>query len=115
MKDHSLLVERYRSKTLSEYVGNEHIKKQIQKYLDQDDIQNFIFYGYKLERVKLLLLNSLLIIWTATIYTLTLATNGVLKLLGTKSPISQVLLRLNRSKLLSLMKLISLQFKRKHH
>ena len=44
-KDHSLLVERYRSKTLDEYVGNEHIKTQIQKYLDQDDIQNFIFYG----------------------------------------------------------------------
>ena len=45
MKDHSLLVERYRSRTLDEYVGNEHIKKQIQKYLDQDDIQNFLFYG----------------------------------------------------------------------
>ena len=45
IKEHSLLVEKYRSKNLSEYVGNEHIKKQIQKYLDQDDIQNFIFYG----------------------------------------------------------------------
>jgi len=45
MKDHSLLVEKYRSKVLDEYVGNEHIKKQIQSYLDQDDIQNFIFYG----------------------------------------------------------------------
>tara|TARA_B100000989_G_scaffold294905_1_gene274865 strand:- start:512 stop:1438 length:927 start_codon:yes stop_codon:yes gene_type:complete len=45
MKDHSLLVEKYRSKVLDEYVGNEHIKTQIQKYLDQDDIQNFIFYG----------------------------------------------------------------------
>ena len=45
MKDHSLLVEKYRSKVLNEYVGNEHIKKQIQSYLDQDDIQNFIFYG----------------------------------------------------------------------
>ena len=44
-KDHSLLVEKYRSKVLDEYVGNEHIKTQIQKYLDQDDIQNFIFYG----------------------------------------------------------------------
>ena len=44
-KDHGLLVERYRSKTLEEYVGNEHIKNQIQNYLDQDDIQNFIFYG----------------------------------------------------------------------
>ena len=45
IKEHSLLVEKYRSKNLSEYVGNEHIKTQIQKYLDQDDIQNFIFYG----------------------------------------------------------------------
>ena len=44
-KDHSLLVEKYRSKNLDEYVGNNHIKTQIQKYLDQDDIQNFIFYG----------------------------------------------------------------------
>ena len=44
-KEHSLLVEKYRSKDLTEYVGNEHIKTQIQKYLDQDDIQNFIFYG----------------------------------------------------------------------
>ena len=45
IKEHSLLVEKYRSKNLSEYVGNEHIKTQIQKYLDQNDIQNFIFYG----------------------------------------------------------------------
>ena len=45
IKEHSLLVEKYRSKDLTEYVGNEHIKNQIQKYLDQDDIQNFIFYG----------------------------------------------------------------------
>jgi len=45
MKEHSLLVEKYRSKVLNEYVGNNHIKTQIQKYLDQDDIQNFIFYG----------------------------------------------------------------------
>ena len=45
MKEHTLLVEKYRSKNLTEYVGNYHIKKQIQKYLDQDDIQNFIFYG----------------------------------------------------------------------
>ena len=45
MKDHTLLVEKYRSNNLNEYVGNNHIKTQIQKYLDQDDIQNFIFYG----------------------------------------------------------------------
>lgn len=45
MNDHSLLVERYRPVTLENYVGNEHIKKSIQQYLDQNDIQNLIFYG----------------------------------------------------------------------
>ena len=45
MKEHSLLVEKYRSKVLDEYVGNENIKKTIQQYLNQNDIQNLIFYG----------------------------------------------------------------------
>ena len=45
MKEHSLLVERYRPTTLENYVGNEHIKKSISKYLEQNDIQNLIFYG----------------------------------------------------------------------
>ena len=45
MKDHSLLVERYRSKNLDEYVGNEELKKKLNLYLGQNDIQNFIFYG----------------------------------------------------------------------
>ena len=45
MKDHSLLVEKYRSSKLDEYVGNENIKKTISQYLDQNDIQNLIFYG----------------------------------------------------------------------
>ena len=44
-KEHTLWVERYRSKVLEDYVGNENIKKSIQQYLDQNDIQNFIFYG----------------------------------------------------------------------
>ena len=44
-KDHTLLVEKYRSKNLNEYVGNEHIKKTIEQYLGQNDIQNLIFYG----------------------------------------------------------------------
>jgi replication factor C small subunit len=43
--DHSLLVEKYRPKTLNNYVGNENIKKSISAYLNQNDIQNFIFYG----------------------------------------------------------------------
>jgi replication factor C small subunit len=45
MKEHSLLVEKYRSKVLDEYVGNENIKKTIAQYLSQNDIQNLIFYG----------------------------------------------------------------------
>jgi DNA polymerase III delta prime subunit len=43
--DHSLLVEKYRPTKLENYVGNENIKKSISKYLDQNDIQNLIFYG----------------------------------------------------------------------
>ena len=43
--DNSLLVEKYRPKTLNNYVGNENIKKSISAYLNQNDIQNFIFYG----------------------------------------------------------------------
>ena len=43
--EHSLLVEKYRPTVLDEYVGNEHIKKTISQYLEQNDIQNLIFYG----------------------------------------------------------------------
>lgn len=45
MKDHGLLVERYRPIELENYVGNEHIKKTIKQYLGQNDIQNLVFYG----------------------------------------------------------------------
>ena len=44
-ENHSLLVERYRPTKLETYVGNENIKGAISKYLEQNDIQNFIFYG----------------------------------------------------------------------
>ena len=45
MKDHTLLVERYRSKSLDEYVGNETLKQVIAKYIEQNDIQNLLLYG----------------------------------------------------------------------
>ena len=45
MKDHGLLVEKYRPTNLDKYVGNEHIKKVIQKYIDNNETQNLIFYG----------------------------------------------------------------------
>ena len=43
--ENSLLVEKYRPNSLDNYVGNENIKSVISKYLEQNDIQNFIFYG----------------------------------------------------------------------
>ena len=45
MKDHGLLVEKYRPVNINNYVGNENIKKSISNYIDQNDIQNLIFYG----------------------------------------------------------------------
>ena len=44
-KEHSLLVEKFRPTNLENYVGNEHIKKTINQYLGNNDIQNLIFYG----------------------------------------------------------------------
>ena len=43
--ENSLLVEKYRPTKLDNYVGNENIKSVISKYLEQNDIQNFIFNG----------------------------------------------------------------------
>tara|TARA_R110001592_G_scaffold34653_7_gene118953 strand:- start:943 stop:1863 length:921 start_codon:yes stop_codon:yes gene_type:complete len=43
--ENSLLVEKYRPSKLENYVGNENIKKSISKYIEQNDIQNLIFYG----------------------------------------------------------------------
>ena len=45
MKDHGLLVEKYRPTNIDNYVGNENIKKSISNYINQNDIQNLIFYG----------------------------------------------------------------------
>ena len=44
-KEHTVWVEKYRSQTLEDYVGNEQIKTTISQYLGQNDIQNFLFYG----------------------------------------------------------------------
>ena len=44
-KEHSLFVEKYRPSSLENYVSNEHLKTTISKYLEQNDIQNLIFYG----------------------------------------------------------------------
>ena len=44
-KEHTLWVEKYRPTSLNGFVGNKNLKSTIQKYLDQNDIQNLLFYG----------------------------------------------------------------------
>lgn len=45
MKEHTLLVEKYRPASLDDFVGNKSFKDTIQKYLDQNDVQNLLLYG----------------------------------------------------------------------
>lgn len=44
-KEHSLWVEKYRSKTLDEYVGNDDIKSKIKENIEANDIPHLIFSG----------------------------------------------------------------------
>ena len=43
--DNSLLNEKYRPVKLDDYVGNKNLKSSIAKQLEQNDIQNYLFYG----------------------------------------------------------------------
>ena len=45
MKENSLFVEKYRSKTLEEYVGNEQLKQIVAQYIEKNDLQNLLLYG----------------------------------------------------------------------
>ena len=45
MKENSLFVEKYRSKTLDEYVGNEQLKQIVAQYIEKNDLQNLLLYG----------------------------------------------------------------------
>ena len=45
MKENSLFVEKYRSKVLDEYIGNEQLKQIISQYINNNDIQNLLLYG----------------------------------------------------------------------
>ena len=42
---HTLLTELYRPTKLEDYVGNAQLKETIGRYLEQNDIQNYLFYG----------------------------------------------------------------------
>ena len=43
--ENSLLNEKYRPVKLKDYVGNKSLKSSIAKQLEQNDIQNYLFYG----------------------------------------------------------------------
>jgi DNA polymerase III delta prime subunit len=45
MKENSLFVEKYRSKTLGEYVGNDQLKQIVHQYINNNDLQNLLLYG----------------------------------------------------------------------
>jgi len=45
MKENSLFVEKYRSKVLDEYIGNEQLKQIVSQYINTNDIQNLLLYG----------------------------------------------------------------------
>ena len=44
-REHSLLVEKYRSSTLDEYIGNDQLKSIVSQYIDKNDLQNLLLYG----------------------------------------------------------------------
>jgi|15BtaG_2_1085339.scaffolds.fasta_scaffold03605_3 replication factor C small subunit len=45
INDHGLLNEKYRPQTLETFVGNQSLKDQLQKFIDENDITNLLFYG----------------------------------------------------------------------
>ena len=43
--NNSLCVEKYRPRKLTEYVGNEHLKKKVSDYLQSGDVHHLLFFG----------------------------------------------------------------------
>ena len=43
--NNSLWVERYRPRTLDEYVGNEHLKEKVSDYLKSGEVPHLLFFG----------------------------------------------------------------------
>jgi len=42
---HSLWVEKYRPTDLSTYIGNEHLKEKVKRYLESEDVPHLLLYG----------------------------------------------------------------------
>ncbi len=44
-REHTLWVEKYRSQTLEDYVGNEHLKQKIRDYIESGDVPHLLLFG----------------------------------------------------------------------
>ena len=44
-KTNTLWVEKYRPDVLNNYIGNEHLKKQIDRNIEENDLPHYLFYG----------------------------------------------------------------------
>lgn len=44
-KEHTLWVEKYRPKTLDDYIGNDHIKSKVKQYIETNDPPHLLLYG----------------------------------------------------------------------
>ena len=45
MKEHTLWVERFRPTQLENYVGNEHLKAKVERYIKSNDVPHLLLYG----------------------------------------------------------------------
>ncbi len=43
--EHSLWVEKYRPDNLTTYIGNEHLKEKVKRYLETEDVPHLLLYG----------------------------------------------------------------------
>jgi len=43
--EHSLWVEKYRPRSLDTYIGNEHLKSKVSRYLESGDLPHLLLYG----------------------------------------------------------------------
>lgn len=44
-RDNNIWVEKYRPKTLEDYIGNEHIKSKLKEYIDKQEIPNLLLHS----------------------------------------------------------------------
>ena len=45
LNEHSLWVEKYRPSDLSTYIGNEHLKEKVKRYIESEDVPHLLLYG----------------------------------------------------------------------